>query len=486
MSRNPVVSSREAQPDALPAHKMVKLITAGEASPVDFVRQSLDRIETHNRAINAFSEVYPDDALELAFEREREASRGEIRGPLHGVPVAIKDLFQTYGRRTTRGSRVFADAVGAEDAPIVERLAAAGAICVGKTTTTEFGWTAASTSPLFGPTRNPWNTALSSGGSSSGSGAAVGARIVPLALGSDGGGSVRIPAAFCGLFAMKASFGRVPVYPWSATEMLSHAGPMTLDVTDSALAFDALKGPDARDHGCLPRETRNYVDCLGDDLAGCRVAFARTLFDVPVDEPIARAVDSAANHMREALGITVEEVVLDWSDPLDTFETIWTGGRGTAYGQLVRDHLDELDPGFAALVRHAQSISLADHMNAMKGRAAFSRAVQRFFEDWDYLILPTVPVLPFAAERTGPVGYPDNGRVPWARWTPFSYPFNLTGNPAASIPCGWSEEGLPIGLQIVGPRFKDAEVLRLSAAYEKLQPWSARTPVPVARDAEAK
>lgn len=475
----------ESRDEAVSAHEMVQLITAGEASPVDFVRRSLDRIETHNRAINAFSEVYPEEALAQAVEREREAVRGEIRGPLHGVPVAIKDLFQTNGRRTTRGSRVFADAVGTEDAPIVERLAAAGAICVGKTTTTEFGWTAASTSPLFGPTRNPWNTALSSGGSSSGSGAAVAARMVPLALGSDGGGSVRIPAAFCGIFAMKASFGRVPVYPWSATEMLSHAGPMTLDVTDSALAFDALKGPDWRDHGCLPAEARSYVDCLEETLAGRRVAFAPTLFNVPVDDRIAAAVDRAAKSIDEALGVTVEEVSPDWANPLDTFETIWTGGRGTAYGQLVRDHLDELDPGFAALVLNAQSISLADHMSALKERAAFSRSIHRFFEDWDYLILPAVPVFPFAAERTGPQGYPEEGRVPWARWTPFSYPFNLTGNPAASIPCGWSDEGLPIGLQIVGPRFKDAEVLSLCAAYERLQPWSAQTPVAVARDVEA-
>jgi aspartyl-tRNA(Asn)/glutamyl-tRNA(Gln) amidotransferase subunit A len=459
---------------SLSAYEMAGYIRSGDASPVDFVQQSLSSIETHNRAINAFSEIYADESLELAKTREDEALRGQIRSPLHGIPIAIKDLFQTRGRRTSRGSRVFADAVGYEDAPVVQRLHDAGAICVGKTTTTEFGWSAASTSPLFGPTRNPWNTELTSGGSSSGSGAAVAARMVPIALGSDGGGSVRIPAAFCGIFAMKATLGRVPVYPWSATETLSHAGPMTHNVIDSALAFDILKGPDWRDHGCLPHESQQYTDVINVSLAGKRIAYAPTLFNVRVDNQVARAVAAIAGLIEAELGVTVEEFIPNWSDPLNTFETIWTAGRGTAYGELVKDHLDQLDPGFANLIRSAQSISLKEYIAAMRDRATFSQGVQQFFENWDYLILPTVPILPFGAEQTGPSIIGDEGLVPWARWTPFSYPFNLTGNPAASIPCGWSREGLPIGLQIIGPRFKDAEVLSLCSAIERLQPWDTK------------
>jgi aspartyl-tRNA(Asn)/glutamyl-tRNA(Gln) amidotransferase subunit A len=448
-----------------------------DLSPVTVVQAAIEAVKSHNSEINAVTDLYAEAALAQARLLEAEAHRGAFRGPLHGIPILVKDLFYTKGLRTTRGSRIFVDFVPQENAPIVERVLAAGAILLGKTATTEFGWSAASTSRLFGPTRNPWDPSKTSGGSSSGSAAAVAARMVPAALGSDGGGSVRIPGAFCGVFALKGSLGRIPVYPWSATEMLSHAGPITLTVADSALLFEILKGPDPRDHQALPTDPIDYAAAIAAAPAGLRVGFAPTLFDVAVDPQVAAAVRAAAERLAADDGVVVEECRPDWSDPFEVFETLWVAGRGIAYGRLVADRRGDLDPGFATLVEAAGRYGLADYLAAMEARARFAGTVHRFFERYDILITPTVPVLPFAAERQGPAGFDDPATpVAWARWTPFTYPFNLSGNPAASLPCGWSAEGLPIGMQVIGRRFADADVLRLCAAIERARPWRGRVP----------
>lgn len=445
--------------------------------PASLVRDCIDSIKSTNQSLNAFGDLYEEAALEQAREMAREARVGRVRGPLHGVPFGIKDLFYTQGLRTTRGSLTALDFVPERDAPIIRRLKQAGGIILGKTATTEFGWTGASTSRVFGNGRTPWDPRLTSGGSSSGSAIAVAARMVPAALGSDGGGSVRIPSAFCGTFALKATLGRIPTWPWSATEMLSHAGPITRTVRDSALLFDVLSGPDALDHQALPAPQASYLAACEAPLVPLRVAYCRTLFDVAVDPQIAAAVDAAVSQMREELGVAVEEIHLDWQDPVRIFETLWAAGRGIAYGKTLADRLDLLDPGFARLIEGAGRFDLEQYLDASRARAQFSNQVQQLFEGYDLLLLPTLPVLPFSADAVAPPGFerPDS-LVPWAAWTPFTYPFNITGNPAASIPCGVSREGLPIGLQVVGARHQEGAVFNLCAHLEAINPWEQRIP----------
>ncbi len=458
--------------------KLAQDIRGASLSVEAVVSQALERIEATNSSVNAFSDVYVDEALATARDRDRELSAGHWRGPLHGIPIGIKDLFLTKGRRTARGSLAFRDYVPSENAPVVERVLAAGAVIVGKTTTTELGWSGSSVSELYGPTRNPWNRALTSGGSSSGSAAAVAAGMVPCALGSDGGGSVRIPASFCGVFAMKGSLARIPTYPWSATEMLSHAGPITLRPEDSAFLFNLLKGPDPRDHNALPDDGLDYL-ATPLDCRQLRVAFAPTLFGRAVDAEVARVVADSLGAIERGLDITVTRSAPDWNDPIDIFETLWVAGRGLAYGRQAGNGAEGFGRGFSAVVRAAQSYELGDYLDAMKARAAFAAEVHRFFEEVDLLLLPTVPILPFAAELEAPPGCQGASEVlPWTAWTPFTYPFNLSGNPAASLPVGLSAEGLPIGLQIVGRRHADHQVLAFCRALE------ATFPCRLAEDAE--
>ena len=452
-------------------------IRDGKLDPVQLVKDCINSIKSTNQALNAFGDVYEQAALADAHLAAAEVRAGTLRGPLHGVPFGIKDLFFTQGLRTTRGSLTALDFVPGQDAPIIRRLKDAGGIILGKTATTEFGWTGASTSRVFGNGRTPWNPQLTSGGSSSGSAIAVAARMVPAALGSDGGGSVRIPSAFCGTFALKATLGRIPTWPWSATEMLSHAGPITRSVRDSALLFDVLSGPDAMDHQALPAPQESYLAACDAPLATLRVAYCKTLFGASVDPQIAAGVDAAVAQMRDELGVEVEEIQLDWQDPVKIFETLWVAGRGIAYGKALAGQMDSLDPGFADLIKGASRFDLAQYLDASKARAGFSNEVQQLFERYDLLVLPTLPVLPFSADATAPDGYDAaDSCVPWAAWTPFTYPFNVTGNPAASIPCGVSREGLPISLQVVGPRFEEGRVFNLCAHLEAINPWEQRIP----------
>ncbi|MBD1551500.1 amidase [Pseudomonas typographi] len=462
-------------PDVIQASTHIR---EGRLSPVELIHDCLESINANNPTLHAFGDVYAEAALSEARVLEDEAKRGATRGPLHGVPFGIKDLFYTAGLRTTRGSLTALDNVPSQDAPIIRRLKEAGAIILGKTATTEFGWTGASTSRVFGDGRTPWNPALTSGGSSSGSAIATAARMVPAALGSDGGGSVRIPSAFCGTFALKGSLGRIPTWPWSATEMLSHAGPITRTVRDSALLFDVLSGPDALDHQALPAPAESYLARCDQPLRPLRVAYCPTLFETPVDPAVASVVEAAVNRLAHGLPLEIERLTLGWRDPLGTFETLWVAGRGIAYGSSLKGRLGELDPGFAKLIEHAKRYDLGDYLAANQQRAVFANQVHGLFNTYDLLLLPTLPILPFPAHLTGPAAMAEDVEcaVPWARWTPFTYPFNLSGNPAASLPCGWSTGELPVGLQVVGPRHADGEVLQFCAAVEALMPWANRLP----------
>ena len=460
---------------SLTAIAMARLVRERAVSPVELVRASLDAIEATDSRINAWCEVLAESALDRAAQLEAEARRGDLRGPLHGVPVGVKDLFLTAGVRTRRGSPLYADAVPAENAPAVQRMLDAGAIMVGKNTTPDTGWKASSNSPLYGVTRNPWDPSRTAGGSSSGSAAAVAAGTVPIALGSDGGGSMRIPAAFCGIFSLKASLGRVPTYPLSPSEHLSHAGPMTSTVADSALALDVLKGPDRRDPFSLPDDGLRYLDLVDAPPVRMRCVLAPTLFGAPVEREVSACIEGAFATIAGMPGVEVSDARIDWDDPIDVFDALWTA-RGALRTGLKPAEKALLDPGLARLIERSADIGLGDHLRTLQARAAFCRAVSASFADFDLLLAPMVPIAPFAAEADGPPDMDLSMPVPWARWTPFSYPFNITGQPAASIPCGWTPDGMPVGLQVIGDRFADAAVLRFCAAWERHFDWRTRRP----------
>lgn len=445
-------------------------LRTGAISSLEALEYSLKTAHAAQSEINAYTALFDDEARKVAAERDARRARGEPLGALHGVPFAVKDLIHVDGQINTRGSRLYAQTRATETAPVVERALAAGAVLIGRTTTTEFGWKASSTGPLHGVTRNPRNLALTTGGSSCGSAAAVASGSVTLAIGSDGGGSVRIPASFCGIYALKGSLGRVPAWPWSATEMLSHVGPMTANAMDSAYAFDVLSGKHWRDPQSLPRDIVSYSEIAAQPIAkGLRIAFAPTLFGVAVDPRVRSVVRAAVEKIAEALDLRIEEQEPRWADPFQTFEDLWTVGRGVVYGGAVQGRMSEIDPGFAQLVRSAQGSSAERYLKALESRAAFNQQVARSFEAVDVWLMPTTPVLPFAAEADGPSDWdPGSSPVAWGRWTPFTYPFNLTGQPAASLPCGATEEGTPVGLQIVTARHRDDLALQFSVAAERV------------------
>ncbi len=459
----------------LGALELAARVRRGQTSATELVRCALDAIAATDPSINAWSEVFPDAALSRAADLDSEARNGRFLGALHGVPIGVKDLFQAAGTCTRRGSRLYENDLARETAPVVERMLAAGAIMVGKNTTPEVGWKASSNSPLYGVTRNPWDTSRTTGGSSSGSGAAVAAGTVPITLGSDGGGSLRIPAAFCGIFSMKAHLGRIPTWPLSPAEQLSCAGPMTRSVADYALALDVLQGPDARDPNSLPASGLSYLAMLDAPAGPLRCVLAPTLFDYPVEPEVMAVMEAAFDKVRHMTGIEIVPARLDWPDPVGIFDALWVA-RASLYKDLGPPRRALLDPGFARQVELAERIALEDHLKALKSRAVFCRTVAESFQGFDLLLLPMVPIEPFAAEADGPAGMDEAAPVPWARWTPFSHPFNVTGQPAASVPCGWTRSGLPVGLQVVGARFDERRVLQFCAAWEKAFDRKGRRP----------
>ena len=459
----------------LSATEMARLVRERELSPVELTLAAIDAIRATDAALNAWCETVADQALAHAAVLEAEALRGVLRGPLHGVPIGVKDLFLTKGVATRRGSTRYANAVPTETAPSVQRLLDAGAVMVGKNTTPDSGWKASSNSPLYGVTRNPWDVSRTAGGSSSGSAVAVAAGNVPITLGSDGGGSLRIPASFCGIFSMKPSLGCVPTYPLSPSEHLSHAGPMTNEVTDFALCLDVLKGPHALDPYSLPDDGRCYRDLISKPHPRLRCVLAPSLFGKPVASGVAACIREAFGQIAGLPEVEIIDLHIDWSDPIDTFDQLWLA-RGAPLIDLGTEGKAQLDPGLARLVDLSTGLSLASHLKALQSRAEFCRTVSNSFSTFDILLTPMVPIAPFAAEDDGPDDMDASKPVPWARWTPFSYPFNLTGQPAASIPCGWTPDGMPVGLQVIGGRHADDKVLQFCAAWERHFNWRARRP----------
>jgi aspartyl-tRNA(Asn)/glutamyl-tRNA(Gln) amidotransferase subunit A len=460
----------------LPAHELAGLIRGKKLSPVEVVDAVLARIERVDPTLNAFCTLTADEARDAAQAAEVSVMTGEELGLLHGVPVSVKDLIFTRRVRTTGGSRLFADHEPEEDAVAVERLKGAGAVILGKTTTPEFGHKGVTDSPLFGITRNPWNSALTPGGSSGGAAAATAAGMGPLALGTDGGGSIRIPASFCGIYGLKPSFGRVPHGPgFPGWRDFSVTGPMTRTVRDAALMLDVLAGPDDRDRASLPAEAGpTFLAACDGGLAGLSIGWSVDLGYARVDPEVAELCAAAAGAFEE-LGCHVEVVTPGWENPEEIFRTLGTAETHAAWRDRLADSADLLDKSFVAVLKHGSRITIDQYLDAARRRRDLWTEVQRFLARFDLLITPTVAVPPFPVARPA-VTEIDGEPVSPLGWLPFCFPFNLTGQPAATVPVGMTAGGLPVGLQIVGRRFAERTVLAASAAFESAQPWAGRRP----------
>ncbi|MBI4305002.1 MAG: amidase [Chloroflexi bacterium] len=449
-------------------------IAARKVSPVEATEACLRQIERLNPSLNAFITVCADQALADARAAEQAVLRGERLGPLHGIPISVKDLIKTKGVRTTGGSLVYRDLVPDFDATVVERVKAAGAVVLGKTNTSEFGLSATTENRLGDDCRNPWDRTRTSGGSSGGAAAGVAAGMSHLALGSDGGGSIRVPSGFCGCFGIKPSHGRVPGHGgFGGMPHFSQTGPITRTVRDAAALLQVIAGFDRRDPLSLRAPVPDFLAACEGGVRGLRIAWSLDLGFAGVD-PALREVAGKAVQVFEDLGATVEEPGLRFEHPQPIFRDIVLADEAAAHGHLM-DRLDDLAPYAKPQIEAGTRVTGAEYSRALSALAEFRAMMADFFERYDLLITPTnaVPAFP-VGERPAVIG---GKRLP-RLWGPFPYsmPFNLTGQPAASVPCGVSAEGLPIGLHIVGRVGDEATVFRAAAAFEAAQPWSGRWP----------
>jgi aspartyl-tRNA(Asn)/glutamyl-tRNA(Gln) amidotransferase subunit A len=458
----------------MPAVEAARRIRAKELSPVELMTAVLARIERLEPDLNAFVVLDADAAMAGARSAQAAVAAGGPLGPLHGLPVTIKDLAPVAGLPYQRGSHIEAGNIAAADAPFVARMKDAGAIVLGKTTTSEFGWTGVSHSPLTGITHNPWKHGYNAGASSAGAGVGAAAGYGPLHQGSDGAGSVRMPAHFCGVFGLKPSFGRIPSTPVAIGDQTSHVGPMTRNVADSALMLSVMAGPHPLDHYSLEGPAADYPAMLSGGVEGLRIAYSPDLGHARVDGDVASLVADAAR-VFEDMGAQVTEVTPGWAaDGPELARFFWPVHQLVHLANLSQWE-SKMDPGLVACIRHAGNPSAVEYMAMRQRKLDYIAAVHEWFGDWDLLLTPAVSVAAFPAERLQPADWPQDD-WDWMMWAEFSYPFNFTHNPAASIPCGFTESGLPVGLQIVGRRMDDAGVLGAAAAFEAARPWADKRP----------
>ncbi len=458
-----------------PAWELAELVRTKKLSPVEIVDNLLQRISSLNPKLNAYLTVTEAEARSAAQAAEEAVMKGEELPLLHGVPVSIKDLHVTKGIRTTRGSLACKDFVPDEDEVVVERLRRAGAIVLGKTNTPEFGQSMTTENRLGDHCRNPWNVERTTGGSSGGAAAAVAAGLGPLALGSDGGGSIRIPAGFCGVYGLKPTQGRVPVYTGlNAMPLFAVSGPITRTVRDAALMLDVMAGHDRRDPTCLRQRPPRFLDALDGELGGLVVAWSSDLGYAGVD-PQVRSVAQSAAHVFQSLGCHVEEATPASGEPFSIFATIVLADTYAALGHLLEEHAEQLMPYVKSTLEVGGRVTGYEYSRALGALACFRMHMVEFFERYDLLLTPTsaVPAFP-VGQRPREIDGREVDRL-WGS-CPFTTSFNLTGQPAATVPCGFSADGLPIGLQIVGRWGDEVTVLRASAAFERARPWAHRAP----------
>lgn len=452
----------------LSATELREAMRSRRISPVELMEQSLCQLERVEPALNCFSVVMANEAMESAKNAEKAIMAGDALGPLHGLPVSIKDLVDVSGVKTSFGSRVSGAQVANFDAPSVERLKTAGACIVGKTTSSEFGCKPVGDSPLTGITRNPWNLSKTPGGSSCGAASSVAAGVTPFALGTDGGGSVRIPASFTGLFGIKPQFGRVPIFPGSATPTLAHIGSLSRSVRDGALLLEVISGFDSRDCWSLRERAPDYVAACEMPIKDMRIAWSPTLGYAAPSDTVMQVAEAAVDIFRQ-LGCEVTTLERVMEDPYD----LWSSEFYIGVAMRLRDPLstkrDLMDPAVVALLEESLDQGIETYYANVFKRYALRDKMRCFFEKYDLLLTPTLPVVAFDVGVDVPPELPDRNVFSWVSYT---YPFNLTGQPAASIPCGLSADKLPVGLQVVARFHGEADLFRVAAAYEAARPWT--------------
>ncbi len=453
----------------LSGSELLRLYRRRELSPVAVVTDALARIDRFQPLINAFVLVDTEGALAAARASEARWQKGEPLGFADGLPATIKDIIDVKGQPTRKGSLTTPTTPAAHDAPAVARLREQGAVILGKTCTPEFGWIGVCHSPLTGITRNPWNRERTTGGSSGGAAAAALLNLGILHLGTDGAGSVRIPAAFTGIFGIKPSYGRVPAYPASAFTVLAHQGPLTRTVSDAALMLGVIGQPDMRDTTAWNTPAPDYRIGLEDGVRGLRIAWSPRLGYVKeLDADVEAAARKAAQIFTE-LGAHVEQVDPGFAEPIDMEKKVWYAVAATLVDAVTPAEREKMDAGLRQMAEQGRRYSLADYLSAHAHRTELALHMLRFHERYDLLLTPQMPIPALEAGRVTPA----DGRFgdEWINWSPYTYPFNLTQQPAASVPCGFASDGLPIALQIVGPPRNDALVLRAARAYESACPF---------------
>jgi aspartyl-tRNA(Asn)/glutamyl-tRNA(Gln) amidotransferase subunit A len=452
------------------AADLAKAIRKKKLSPVEVVRDILERIEAINPRVNAYVTVIADSALAEAKKAEKTVMKGEELGPLHGVPFSVKDLVFTKGVRTTFGCKLLEDFVPEEDAVYVARLKKAGAIMLGKTNTPEFGFKPLTDNLIFGTTRNPWNLEKTSGGSSGGAAAAVASGLGPLAAAADGGGSIRIPSSCCGVFGIKPQHGRVPRYPaYQGAELINHEGPIARTVEDAALMLDVMAGYHWGDGYSIFAPAVRFAKSLKGGVKGLKIAWSPDLGYATVDPQVKAICEQAASEF-SSLGANVEEAHPGFDNPESHIGTIFGSGALVALSALgpLEQIIDKLSPITAAMLYISTELKATDYVKAMFAKHELQIKSGKFFQSYDLLLTPTLASPPLPVDFEDPIGF--------LKWIPFTPVFNFTGQPAASIPAGWTEDGLPVGLQIVGRPYDEATVFRAAAAFEEAHPWVRRKP----------
>lgn len=452
----------------LSAAELLRLFASKTLSPVEATKAALAQIAKHNAAVNAYCLVDEDRALAAAAESEARWSRGVPLGLVDGVPTSVKDLILTKGWPTLRGSRtILPDQPWDDNAPCVDRLLENGAVLLGKTTTPEFGWKGVTDSPLTGVTRNPWNLSKTSGGSSGGAAVAAALGMGALHIGTDGGGSIRMPASFTGICGIKPTFGRVPAFPPSPFADVAHIGPMTRTVEDAALMLQVMAASDRRDWQFLPPPP-DYRQGLRDGVKGLRIGYSPDLGFAAVDPEVAESVAKVAD-MLAAMGATIVDAAINLAGIQDIFRALWCAGASVVVSRVDPQQREAVDPGLRKAAEFGGAQPLHDYLSRASDRSFICHKLSMAFEQFDLLLTPATPITAFAAGRQTPAG----DDWDWTSWTPFTYPFNLSHQPAIVMPCGQSKAGLPIAAQLVGPRFADALVLRCAGALEAALPIKA-------------
>lgn len=451
------------------AAQLGKLYRRGKASPVEAMKAVLRRVERLNSEINALCVVESEASVAAARASENRWKKGKPLSPIDGVPVSIKELVRVKGWPGSMGSKLTDKTPADADAPAVARLREAGAIVFAQSTSSEYGHKGVTDSPLHGITRNPWNPQRTPGGSSGGAAAAVASGMGPLAIGTDGGGSIRLPASFTGLVGLKATFGRVPAWPPSLTGELANTGPMARTALDVALMMNAIARPDPRDGYSLPPDDMDYTKAIRGKLGNLKIGFTLRMGDHPIDLEVAALVTKAAKRF-ETLGCIVEEVTspTTFKDVGRAFSIHWLSALQRLLKVFLEDRHGDFDPNLLAAAENGRKLDLQDVVDAQAIRREATIAWNAFFADYDLLLTPTLAVTAFPVGQNAPVGA---GGKPNYLWSPYTYQFNLTRHPAISVPCGRSRDGLPVGLQIASGHYKDALLLRAAARYAEMDPF---------------